>query len=239
MMNIKGFCLTAVIFLSLTICTKKCLAQQQLTLYNIKRFELFERGGGLSGHVQVLEVIKKDNKWLCYQTRERTVLGDNTTLEFLQYIPTSKLVKLLKIINQKDTAIHINLFKIKSSELISYVDSVLPKVNEAVKTKMIETLKSKSMVYDALCKVLVPFKMDDKAYYKITIVTKANQNTVLEAHSFADLYNLPWSIDGYKSFNPNISLIFESIVGHDNFQVDQRKWLNRRIVTSVYREHFK
>jgi len=236
-MSIKRFYLTITIPLIL-FCTSKCLAQE-LKLNDIKRFELLENGGGPSGDTRVLEIVTQNNRWICLQTQMRTMFGEDTTRKFVKYIPKLQLTDLVKIVNRKDTAIHLNLFKIKKAELISYVDSITPALNSKIRIKLIKALKSKSIVCAALRKELVPFKMDDKSFYSITITTKTNLKIIFEAHSFADLYNLPWYTGGYKSYNPNISLIFESIAGHDNFPLQQRKWLNKRVTKSIYRSHFK
>ncbi|MFI5160427.1 MAG: hypothetical protein ACHQHN_04080 [Sphingobacteriales bacterium] len=218
-------------------------SQQAIKLVDISKIVLNTRGGGLSDEQNVIEVVPVDTGWKCYQTR---LIGhdikarriNDTIRRFKRDISSQTLERLLDIISKKDTNIRKELFKINKSELITFIDSLKTELKPAQRAEFIDSLGSETVVNPTLNTVLHPRRMDDRTYFGITIITKQNTRFTIHAESFADLYDLPWHINNAKSYDPNITAIFESISGFDNYLEHERKYLYKRMVREVYYKYF-
>ncbi|GAA4336100.1 hypothetical protein GCM10023149_44600 [Mucilaginibacter gynuensis] len=244
-MNTHFRFLFTVVIIWLSATAKNCLAQPEIKLNDITKFSLNTEGGGLSGSVRKLEVVKQNNIWKCYQTKLVDWKHNDSTRTFIKNIPEDKLNLLLKIIAVEDTSLHISSFNINTAELIKAIDSLKsgPK-NEAItmhpaqRAEFIKALQNDSIVKTAFEKEIKPLFLDDRTYYSITITTNNNTEFTIHVLSFAEPYYLPWYINNKKNYNPNITILYEFISGNDESIAWERERLNLRICTQIYRNQF-
>ncbi|MBY0542778.1 MAG: hypothetical protein K2P75_05210 [Sphingobacteriaceae bacterium] len=217
------------------------LAQSQLKLDDVTKFELLTRAGGLGNDFRKLEVIKKGNVWNCYQIEATT--GYSITPYkgriFVKTITEDILINLLKYVQNPDSEKNPDLFDIDVNELrnrFEVENSIALDSNQ--KEKLSKLFQDKSILKNAVEKVLTPMRMDDKTYYAINIIAKNDKIILAEASSFASSYYLPWVINEKKSYNPRISLAFEFISNDDVYPIQQKYWFNRNINKEIYRQNF-
>jgi len=222
-------------------CTKNCLCQKVIKLDEVTKIELVTRAGGLSSDYRRIEVVPESGGWKCYQTsiKGSTLKGiiDNSSKIFIKDVSSNILTQLLKIIAKQDTGINIDLFKINTTKLISTIDSIGWKLQVAPKERFIKVVQSKVVLQKTLREVLTSFMMDDRTYYGITINTKENVSFTIKAYSFGYLYYLPWEINNIKSYDPNISIIFEIISGNDNYPTYEKRRLYLDMARRILNEY--
>ena len=236
------FCKSSFLLLLIIIFTSKyCLSQKLIKLNEVAKFELMTHGGGLTGDYRKIDVILENGGWKSYQTGiEKSTLKElikNTSKIFIKDVPFSMLNQLLKIIDIQDSRINIDLFKINTTELVNITDSVNGGLQPSQKNRFVKAVQSKDVLQKALENVFVPFIMDDRTYYGITITTKKNVSFTIKAYSFADLYNLPWNINNIKSYDPNISIIFEFISGNDWYYSHEKEQMYLRLGKFILKEY--
>jgi len=220
------------------------LAQKQpVTLSDVTSFKLVWHEGGLMNEYRILEVVPADTDWACYQTHLRGHTSkaeeiNDSTRTFIKDIPSKILTQLLRIIARKDTGVNAGPFKISKTELITYTDSIKADLKLQQKAEFIDSLRSEAVINYGLNKALQPFMLDDRAYYGITITTRQNQSFTIKAYSFGYLFNLPWYIDNIKSYDPNISIIYEFISGHDKYAEYEQKRLYHDMDWEIYKNYF-
>jgi len=211
------------------------LAQPRLS--DIKKIELVSQfGGPMSGDYKQVELIKENNAWSDYRLRDFWVYDPKTyahtidsTRRFLKTIPDEVLSRLLTILAERDTAIHIDSFKINNDDLSLYIDSLnFMKQNDyplttAQRTQFVKLLHTDSIVKKVVYKLLHHKKWDDESGYSILITTFKNQFIWVNAHDFGYPYYLPWYYSNLKLYNPEITLIFEEILDDPNFAQMQKK----------------
>ncbi len=229
------------LLLILVFTSKDCLSQVVIKLDDVAKFELVTRSGGLSSNYRKIDIILESDGWKAYQTgiKRSTLQGliDNTSKVFIKDVPSKLLNQWLRIITKQDTGIHIDLFKINATELVNVVKGINGGVTQNEKDKFMKLVQSKGELQNALKQALTPFIMDDRTYYGITITTKKNKSFTIKAYSFADLYNLPWKINTVKSYDPNISLIFEFISGNDNYPIQEKRRLYLSMGKFLFKEY--
>jgi hypothetical protein len=223
--------------------------QQVIKLDDISKLILTTRGGGPIDEKKILEVVPINKGWECYQTRLRKHDSkgrriDDSARTFVRNVPPETLQRLLDIIAKRDTGIDRKLFKIDKSALVTFIDSIKidsikPDLKPAQRAEFIDSLRSEAIINTTLNDVLHPPLMDDKTYFGITIITKQNTQITIYAESFASLYEFPWHIDNIESFDPNISAIFFSISGIDNYPEFERGQLYDRMVRAIYYKYFR
>lgn len=225
------------IAIGLFLFANKSFAQQDFAPGDVARLELVTRSGGLSNGLLEVEVVKEKNGWNSYQTKLVRGQLESSSRTFIKEVPVEELNQLLATVAKQDSVKNIKQFGIKASELIQYIDSIDVAISSEVRKDFIEILKNESVVNQAFSKVTEPVILDDRTYYGITFMMKDGTSFTIKAYSFADFYYLPWYIGKTKSYDPAISVIFESIVGNDMFPNSQKDGLNRRLVQHVYWQH--
>jgi hypothetical protein len=224
-------------FMWLLLTTNKSFAQQAYALDDITRVELITRAGGMTADARNVEVVRDENVWNSYQTNLIRGRIRSTSREFIKTVPEEQLSRLLALVAKGESAKDIEQFEISSAELIPYIDSLDANITSASRRGFVELLQNESVVKQAFNTVTTPFIMDDRTYYGISFLMKDGTTFTMEAYSFADPYYLPWQLGKAKSYDPAISVIFESLSGNDAFAITQKHSLNRRLVQDVYWKH--
>lgn len=241
----------------LALVVSNCFAQQKLRLRDLNKIEFYQHGGGLSSDEKKIEVIFEDGNWNAYQTKMVQWRNEsNNEKIFIKTVSAKLLNKLLYIVNDSDTSKNIKLFNIKTDDLINtidsslnwerkywdvknngtYVETILKKEQKAA---VLKAINNKEILKKSFEKALTPMLMADKTYYSISFISNSKEQLKVEAYSFADVYNLPWYVNKRKKYNPNISLIFEFILGNKIFPSQQRGWLLDKINVDIYNTYFK
>lgn len=240
------------LFIVTSILRGEVCAAQKNELKDIKKIQLITRGGGLSNYYKGIEVIKEGNGWNSYQikliggyNRLTKRLYNDSSRTFIRNIPENMLNELLRLISKPDTVITLALFNLDQKQLVKYIDTNIitlkPMIFKPVqKAAIIRALQSKDTLGKMLKRAVIPaFVMDDKNYYAIILTDKTNKSDTTYAYSFADPYYLPWIIKKAKSYNPQISLIYNFIIGNDNFAQQEKNQLYEHIDWWLYQTYFE
>lgn len=231
-----------IIFIGLlSLLALEAMGRQNISLVEVARLNLTMISGGLSDgrHDKKYEVVNENGLWKSYQ------LKDSSTRIFIKDIQGKELEQLLSIINLKDTSIRMELFNIKHEEIALAFDSLIntkyyryTSITPTQKTAFLDALKDKKRIERTLRQVIIPFAMDDKDEYKITITTKSRKTKSIAAYSFT-IYNLPWNIDGEKIYDPNISRIFASLSGDKHFDKQFKGFLYQSLMLRTFWDEFQ
>jgi len=216
---------------------------QKIALNDVAKIEFIKKEGGwfMSGYRRVV-VVPEKNGWMSYQNRiykgpdfkdiNRDTRDSSTV--FIRNVPTRIINQLLTIISQQKTGINFNLFNIETNGLIKYIDSTKAHLKPRQKADFVKAIQSKAIVKEAFIKALNPFDMPDKTGYWINITTKANKAFTIDAHAIMEMYNLPWNINGIKSYDPNIALIFEYVGGNNDYKQYEQNRLYKQIDHDIF-----
>ncbi len=221
----------------LSLIANKSFAQQTFALKDIAKIEMTNIGGGMSEWASSVEVVREGGSWKSYQTNLIRKQVRTTSREFLKTVPEEQLNRLLALVAKGESVKNIEQFDISSAELISYIDSLDVALQPATKNVFVGLLQNEAVVKKSFDNVTEPFIMDDRTYYGINFLLKDGTTFTIEARSFGDLYYLPWQIGKAKSYDPAISIIFESLMGNDAFASTEKQRLNKRLVQDVYWKH--
>jgi hypothetical protein len=243
-MNAPGKHLVEIVFLTsfLMLVTLKVPARQNISLKEVTQIDLTTSPGGISypSDTKKFTVVNEKGLWKSYR------LKDSLTKTFVKDISQKQIIQLLSIINAKDTGIKIKQFNIKQQEMAIAFDSLLKTdflkdagIKSYQKAAFIVALGDKKRMESMLRKQLVPQNMDDKTRYIIATSTKSGRTERIEALSFANIYNLPWIIDGKEVYNPEISRIYASLSGEENFDKEYKGYMYGRLMLNIFWTEFR
>ncbi|MGY4385131.1 hypothetical protein ACVWYN_002167 [Pedobacter sp. UYP24] len=226
----------------LSITTLNVIARQDISLNEVVKINLTITPGGTSSadDFKNYEVTLENNKWNSYK------LKNSLPKTFIKEIDQNELNRLLHILNTKDTSIELSKFNLQPEEMEVAFDSLnktdylkYTKIRPYQKKLFLETFNDKKQAERILRQILVPFDMDDKTAYKITIETKSGKQKVISSDSFANIYNLPWSTDDKKLYDPEISRIFASLTGDIHFDQQYKGFLYQRLFLNLFWKEFR
>lgn len=231
-----------IILFLLISCYVKLVSAQNPFLKQTRKLELTAHPGGIaSGDATSKFEIKLENgQWISNRVNEPIVKRLNNQ------ISPQVISDLVKIIKEKDTSIHLELFNINEEDLSIAFDKLTSnsemkyaEISASQKATLLNMLTNKRLQEQILRKVLQPWPMDDKAHYTIKIYTNDGKEQLIEAYSFGNIYNLPWVIDGKEIFNPEISKIFAALAAEKRFDEGFNSYLHSRIVSEVFYTKFR
>ncbi|MES2428642.1 MAG: hypothetical protein V4560_16790 [Bacteroidota bacterium] len=249
-MTLKTYLIFCFLFTCLCFEDSVCLAQK-VKLSDLTKVELITSGSWMDAYYQKVEVVPKNGIWKSYQTklfsngysRDRKVSRDSSKT-FIREVPSSIVEQFISLAATPDPNIRDELFNIKTASLIAQIDSnvasaerfngirVFPSAEW--KSQFIKAVSAKSVVSNALYNVLHPMKMDDRSHYYIITTDKFNKTDTITTDANGELYYLPWTINGKKSYNPNITKLFELMRGNDAFEANEQKNVYSGIITELY-----
>lgn len=249
-MPLKNLLLSILIVLTSITSGQICVAQK-IELKDVAKIELITAGSWMDGYYQKVEVVFEKGIWKSYQTRLASngnsrgrQISNDSKRTFIQDIPASTVTQLLTLAATPDPNIRDELFNIKTSILISQIDSniaeeerynryqLLPSAEW--KSQFIKAVSTKSVVSKALYNVLHPLPMDDRSHYYIITTNKFNKTDTVTTDANRELYYLPWTIGGKPSYNPNITKLFELMRGNYTFEDKEQKRVNYQIISELY-----
>jgi hypothetical protein len=68
----------------------------------------------------------------------------------------------------------------------------------------------------------------------IKVFFEDSSTCTIQARSFAGLYFLPWNIEGVKSYNPLISILFERFLGNEPYATEEKRRLYHNLAREIY-----
>jgi hypothetical protein len=227
------------------------LYAQRIELNNLAKIELITAGSWMDGYYQKVEVVFENGAWKSYQTRLASngnsrgrQIANDSTRTFIQDIPSSTVTQFIKFTTTPTPDIRDELFNLKTSILITQIDSLLAEEGRfnryqffpsaEWRSQFIKAVSTKSVVNKALFNVLHPLPMDDRSHYYIITTDKFNKTDTVTADANNELYYLPWMIGGKPSYNPNITKLFELMRGNYTFEDKEQKRLNYQIIAELY-----
>ena len=226
----------------LLLATQNVIARQDISLKKIAKLNLSIVDGGLSykSNIKKYVIVNEKGIWKSYQ------LKDSLTSVFVKDVAQKQLADLFKIINSKDTSIKSEQFNIRHQEMAVAFDSLIKtdflnhdSITPQQKETFITALGDKKRIDLMLRKLLIPERMDDKTEYKISITMKSGKTKTISALSFAQIYNLPWNVDGKRLYNPNISRIFALLTGDKGFDKKYKGYMYYRLMLHIYGDEFR
>lgn len=243
-MSASGKHLVQILFLTsfVMLVTLRVAARQGISLKEVMQIDISTSPGGISypSDTKRFKVVNEKGIWKCYR------LKDSLTKTFVKDISQKQIIRLLGIISAKDTSIKIKQFNIKQQEMAIAFDSLLKTdflkyagIKPYQKAAFIAALADKRRIESMLRKQLVPQNMDDKTQYIIEVTTKSGRTKRIEALSFANIYNLPWIIDGTEVYDPEISRIHASLSGEENFDSKYKGYMYDRLMLNIFRTEFR
>jgi hypothetical protein len=227
------------------------LYAQKIELTNLAKIELITAGSWMDGYYQKVEVVFENGAWKSYQTRLASngnsrgrQIANDSTRTFIKDIPASTVTQFIKLATTPDPIIKDELFNLKTSDLMTQIDSLLAEEERFNRNRLfpsaewkgqfIKAVSTKSVVSKALFNVLHPLPMDDRSHYYIITTDKFNKTDTVTADANNELYYLPWMIGGKPSYNPNITKLFELMRGNYTFSDKEQKRLNYQILGDLY-----
>ena len=230
------------ILFNLLVLYQTSKAQEVLQLNDIAKITFVVQPGGLTDDYKSLEVVPENNKWNCYQTRlKRSALKgfiNDSSRKFLREVPVPLLTRLVSAINYPDTVADIKLFKIDNDRLMRTLDS-LSAFSPAQKASVTNRLKSPGMLDKALYDIYHPiFKMMyDRSYLGIIITTKDSKSFEIHTSTFGYSYFEPWNVKRAITFNPDLSIIYETVM-NEEARFDSQKMIYKQLAREIYYQLF-
>jgi hypothetical protein len=225
------------LFSILFIWSPNASARQSIHLEDVLKITLSITPGGMSDGKdnKKYEVSYENGKWKSLQ------ILDSSTKVIVSEINPQLISRLLRHISTMDTSIHLAQFELKDSEMASSLDSLNKdeflkhvEITKDQKAVMLNALSDKNLQLTLLRKSLKPIMLDDRTAYQISITTTKGIVRSIVAMSFANIYNLPWNIEGKEIFNPDISRIFAMLTGDNKFDQDYKGYLYQRMILDVF-----
>jgi hypothetical protein len=217
---------------------------QKIKLDDVTKIELTTSGSFTQRYYKKVEVVSENNIWNSYQTRhysetyiKPTIKDSSRTL--IKSIPAAALDQFLRCISIPDTLIKAGQFHIDTKKLSLYIDTVVPNLQPKQKAEFVRLLKSKAVLQERLQKIIDPFNFDDKTYYEIKVTTKENKKISVTAYTYSAKYRLPWTNERWKTYNPTIAELFETIGGNDKFVKTEKVALYKGLIQAIYRKYLE
>ena len=228
--------------ISLLTIPRLCYAQFNIRIDEVKRIDLKFYEGSKRAYVYLANI---SGQWKCYRSkpyRMDTVTEDISHYApiFLRDVPADSIRQLLTLISSKDTSIRTARFHIKPAELTEAMHGFPGNKYAREQNPMLAKAAADPLIVNkAIAKQLHPVHMDDNDYYRIDIATKNNITYSLDAIRFANPYYLPWRIGSIKNYNPQISVLFNSLIGRPTFEEKEHRSFVKIIARDIYRDIFK
>jgi hypothetical protein len=215
---------------------------QVISLDSVAKIEIIGRGYILSRQFLKHEVVLVNGTWKCYQTELHDDWGrkkDNLNKVFIKDVSVNEISKLINTVMRVDTGLHTNMFNINSNELVHDIDSLYQKL----KPKQLQELKKAAYdkaliskgIYNALHNQRL---MDDLSHLYIVITAKSGCKIIAHARDYY-LYSFPWDIDGVKSYDPNIVLLFYKLIGDTSFAAKENHRMHKALAQNLYVDFFE
>lgn len=230
------------LFFILIIWSMNSSARQNINLKDVFKIALSITPGGMSDGKsdKKYEVSYEDGKW-----KSQQILDSSRRVVVSKIVPQT-IERLLKYFSTTDTSIHSEQFELKDSEMAMALDSLnneeylkYIEITASQKAVMLHALSDKNLQDTLLRKSLIPIMLDDRTEYKISIITTKGIVRSIVAMSFANIYNLPWNINGRDIFDPGISRIFAILIGDNKFDEEYKRHLYRDMILDVFWNRFR
>ena len=232
-----------VLLLSIVLtCALNTSARQNIHLKHVNKIMLSIIPGGISDGKsdKKYEVLYDNGKWKSLQ------ILDSSKDVVVSEIDPKTISRLLKHFSTTDTSIHLKQFKLKDSEMALALDSLNKEkylkyvgITASQKAMILHALSDKKLQDSLVRKSLKPIMLDDRTEYKISITTTNGIVRSIVAMSFANIYDLPWNIEGKQIFNPGITRIFAMLTGDNKLDQQYKGYLYQRMILDVFRRKFR
>lgn len=217
-------------------------ARQNIHLKHVSKVTLSIIRGGMSDGKsdKKYEVTYDNGKWKSLQ------ILDSAKKVVVSEIDPQIISRLLKHFTTIDTSIYLEQFKLKDSEMALALDNLNREkylkyvgITASQKAVILNALSDKKLQDSLLRRSLKPIMIDDRTEYKISITTTDGIVRSIVAMSFANIYNLPWNIEGKEVFNPDISRIFAILTGDNKLDQEYKGYLYQRMILDVFWSKFR
>ena len=230
------------LFFILIIWSINSSARQNINLKDVFKIALSITPGGMSDGKsnKKYEVSYEDGKWKSQQ------ILDSSKKVVVSDIDPQIIIRLLKYLSTKDTSIHLEQFALEDLEMALALDSLnegeylkYVELTASQKAVMLHALSDKRLQNSLIRKSLIPEMLDDRTEYKITVTTTNGIIRSIQALSFANIYNLPWNVNGRDIFDPGISRIFATLIGNKKFDKQYKRSLYEWVILHVFYNKFR
>lgn len=208
-------------------------------LKDVRKFEFTVTEGGLTNSYDKFEVELDEHKiWQTWKSKIEFSTGSLTPAparKLVKAIQGNRLVQLLQDLSNPDTTKNPNWFRIDKDTLSRYIDSINMNFLPSKKVSFNRDINNPELLKSALQRSLVPNHFDDKTTYQIKSILLSGDTVKAYATSFADIYDLPWNVEGKKLYNPNITRNFIYLTGDERSEWRLRSQFYKSLFRAIAR----
>lgn len=207
---------------------------QMVSINDIKKIDLSERSGGMSGQIQAeFEIINNNDDWKCYQTKlyysgwmlsnardgkDYTRLNTDER-KFVKNISGTSVNNLLQAVARPRPVFKPGYIAFNLNDLEKKIDSVYFKgpnnrFTPRQQQEFIGLLHNKKITDEAVTFMQTNYATDVFSFCSIHIIKKNNDTLKIESKVQFD-YMLPWKVNGVVSYNTGFnSFLINAMADH-------------------------
>ena len=130
--------------------------------------------------------------------------------------------------------IKISLFNLNRDTLIKYYHASQFAGKQITQQKFIRRIDDSTIMQRSLTSLYYPrFQMAHESTFKIIVRFNKGSTLIAVSLSGTSPYNLPWKLNGIKTYDPNISRAFYYFFGKPEWELNRRIWLYRNLVDQI------
>lgn len=231
---------TILLWILIETCSAQIASTKDLKLKAIKRVELVEIPGDMSGRRFEYRIERDSlNTWVSRRIdtiSKRWAIYEVSKEPFIREIPASYLESLLRSFAKPILKNNISEFKISKDTLISYLDSISIPISKDRKLAIVKDINNEFHLQQAFERSLIEFYRDHQTLYQIKLIMLRGDTIVAKARSFGYHY-VPWNIDGVKIYDPKITMFYNYLCGKERFEPRRRHYFYKFLTSELLRSH--
>ncbi|TCC98958.1 hypothetical protein [Pedobacter psychroterrae] len=225
-------------WLLIETCSSQIASTKHLDLGAIKRIELLEVSGDMSGEIFEYRIERnKGDNWVSKRTvtyAKGATKYETSKDPFIRKIPASYLSSLLNSFTNPILTNNIAEFKISKDTLISYLDSMPIPISTDRKLAIVKDINNEFHLRQAFENSLIPKFRDHQTLYQIKLIMLRGDTIVAKARSFGYHY-VPWNIDGVRVYDPKITMFYNYLCGNERYEPSRRHYFYKFLTTELLR----
>jgi len=207
----------------------------KISLNDIAKVRLVKGG---DGHSEYEITQDSAGNWTCRQT----ILQDyeKKAPTFSKAVSRDKLSELLTYFNNPDTSINFDRFDLKYTELVRHMDSLkYISLTSGQRRTFMKALSNRDTLAAALRRLLAVNWGADRYYKTIALTTKSGAEYLMESNEDGCPYDLPWTFQDYRMFDPRIVRLFYELIGKEKIERHLHDNLHVHVVNKIYYVNFQ
>ncbi len=235
-----AFSTTILLWILTETCSAQIASTKYLNLNAIKRVELVEIPGDMSGRRFEYRIERDSlNAWVSKRIdtiSKRWAIYEVSKEPFIREIPASYLNSLLNCFTNPILTNNIAEFKISKDTLISYLDSMSIPISTDRRLAFVKDIQNEFHLQQAFENSLIEKFRDHQTLYQIKLIMLRGDTIVAKARSFGYHY-VPWNIDGVKVYDPRITMFYNYLCVNERSETRRRQYFYKFLTSELLRSH--